>query len=96
MIFIVEGVLCKVFQNAGCYFSVILSEDVTLNTGIPKNCVLHTSTSILSPEWPLPYQYFRGFLKPFLIKEWVFYLLISFAFTYFDIPGFSKFIQSCQ
>jgi len=62
MIFVIEGVLRKVCQNAGCYFSVILSEDVTLNTGIPKHSVLWTGTSILSPEWPLPCQYFRGFL----------------------------------
>jgi len=82
MIFIIEGVLCKVCQNAGCYSSVILSEDVTLNTGITKHSVLRTGTSILSPEWPLSYQYFRGFLKPCFLKECVFYLLILFVFTY--------------
>jgi len=76
-------------------FSVILSEDVALNIGVPKQSVLRTGTSILSPKWPLPCQYFRGFPKPCSIKEYIFYLVISFIFTYFDIPGVSTFMQSC-
>jgi hypothetical protein len=72
-----RGCSVKACQNAGSYFSVILSEDITLNIGIPKHSVLRTRTSILSPEWPLPYQYFRGFLKSCFIEECIFYLLIS-------------------
>jgi len=31
---------------------------------------------------------FPWFIKPCFIKECIFYLLISFMFTYFNIPGF--------
>jgi hypothetical protein len=71
----------------------VIFRSFALNIGIPRHSVLRTGTSILSPKWPLPCQYFRGFLKSCFIKECIFYLLISFIFTYFDIPGVSTFIQ---
>lgn len=95
MIFIIQGVLYKACQNAGCYFSVILSEGITLNIGIPKHSVLRTRTSILSPEWPLPCQYFRGFLKPCFIEEYIFYLLISTFRGFLNLYSLVSKLISC-